>query len=72
MIFPRWNQWSERMMADKDRKIAEELKKRLLGGDGERIHGVLLYGSRAKVERLRKVILTFRRPGDGAMGSVIN
>lgn len=36
------------MMADKDRKIAEELKRRLLACDGKRIRRVLLYGSRAQ------------------------
>jgi predicted nucleotidyltransferase len=36
------------MMSDKDRKIAEELKKCLLACDGERIQRVLLYGSRAQ------------------------
>ena len=46
------------MMSDKDRKVAEELKTRLLACDGERIQRVLLYGSRAQVQRLRKVILT--------------
>jgi predicted nucleotidyltransferase len=36
------------MMATEDRKIAEELKTRLLACDGERIQRVLLYGSRAQ------------------------
>jgi predicted nucleotidyltransferase len=36
------------MMSDKDRKVAEELKKRLLACDGDRIQRVLLYGSRAQ------------------------
>jgi len=36
------------MMANEDRKIAEELKTRLLACDGERIQRVLLYGSRAQ------------------------
>jgi predicted nucleotidyltransferase len=36
------------MLTKKDRKIAEELKKRLLACDGERIQRVLLYGSRAQ------------------------
>ena len=36
------------MMANEDRKIAEELKTRLLACDGERIRRVLLYGSRAQ------------------------
>ena len=36
------------MVGDKDRKIAEELKNRLLAHDGERIRRVILYGSRAK------------------------
>ena len=36
------------MIADTDRKITEELKKRLLACGGERIQRVLLYGSRAQ------------------------
>ncbi|MGH7766060.1 MAG: nucleotidyltransferase domain-containing protein [Candidatus Binatia bacterium] len=36
------------MIADKDRRIAEELKKKLLAADGERIRRVILYGSRAQ------------------------
>jgi predicted nucleotidyltransferase len=36
------------MIIDKDREIAEELKKRLLASDGERIRRVILYGSRAQ------------------------
>jgi uncharacterized protein len=36
------------MMFDKDRKVAEELKKRLLACNGTRIKRVLLYGSRAQ------------------------
>ena len=36
------------MLTNKDRKIAEQLKKRLLAYDGTRIQRVLLYGSRAK------------------------
>lgn len=36
------------MLTNKDRRIAEELKKRLLAGDGTRISRVLLYGSRAR------------------------
>ena len=36
------------MIIDKDRKIAEELKKQLLTHDGERIRRVILYGSRAQ------------------------
>ena len=35
-------------MRNKTRKIAEELKKRLLASDGTRIQRVLLYGSRAR------------------------
>jgi uncharacterized protein len=35
------------MLTSKDRKIADELKKRLLASDGARIQRVLLYGSRA-------------------------
>ena len=35
-------------MTKKTRKIAEELKKRLLASDGTRIQRVLLYGSRAR------------------------
>jgi uncharacterized protein len=35
-------------MTNKTRKIAEELKKRLLASDGTRIQRVLLYGSRAR------------------------
>jgi predicted nucleotidyltransferase len=35
------------MLSRKDRKIAEELKDRLLASDGERIRRVVLYGSRA-------------------------
>lgn len=36
------------MNIDKDRKIAEELKSRLLACDGDRIRRVILYGSRAQ------------------------
>ncbi len=36
------------MIADKDRRIAEELNKKLLAADGERIRRVILYGSRAQ------------------------
>jgi len=36
------------MLTNKDRMIAEELKKRLLAGDDTRISRVLLYGSRAR------------------------
>jgi len=36
------------MLTNKDRKIAEQLKKRLLASDGARIQRVFLYGSRAK------------------------
>jgi predicted nucleotidyltransferase len=36
------------MLNNKDRKIADELKRRLLASDGERIRRVVLYGSRAK------------------------
>jgi hypothetical protein len=36
------------MLANKDRKIAEELKTRLLACNGTRIKRVLLYGSRAQ------------------------
>jgi predicted nucleotidyltransferase len=36
------------MIIDKDRKIAEELKSRLLACDGDRIRRVILYGSRAQ------------------------
>src|SRR3990172_6912024 len=36
------------MIIDKDREIAEGLKKRLLAFDGERIRRVILYGSRAR------------------------
>jgi predicted nucleotidyltransferase len=36
------------MLANKDRKIAEELKTRLLACNGTRIKQVLLYGSRAQ------------------------
>jgi uncharacterized protein len=36
------------MLTNKDRHIAEELKKRLLACDGTRIQRVLLYGSRAR------------------------
>jgi predicted nucleotidyltransferase len=36
------------MMTDKDRKRAEELARRLLTCDGQRIRRVLLYGSRAQ------------------------
>ena len=39
---------SERHMTNKTRKIAEELKERLLACDGTRIQRVLLYGSRAR------------------------
>ena len=35
------------MITDADRKIAEELKVRLLSHDGDRIRRVVLYGSRA-------------------------
>ena len=36
------------MLTNKDRKIAEQLTKRLLASNGARIQRVLLYGSRAK------------------------
>ena len=36
------------MIIDKDSKIAEELKSRLLACDGDRIRRVILYGSRAQ------------------------
>lgn len=36
------------MIAERDRKIAEELKDMLLAGNGERIKRLILYGSRAK------------------------
>jgi uncharacterized protein len=36
------------MIAEKDRRIAEVLKKKLLAADGERIRRVILYGSRAR------------------------
>jgi predicted nucleotidyltransferase len=36
------------MITEKDREIAEQLKKRLLASDGERIRRVILYGSRAR------------------------
>ncbi len=36
------------MNIDKDRKIAEELKSRLLACDGDRIRRVILHGSRAQ------------------------
>ena len=36
------------MLTNKDRKIAEQLKERLLACDGTRITRVLLYGSRAR------------------------
>lgn len=36
------------MIIDKDRKIAHELKGRLLAHNGERIRRVILYGSRAQ------------------------
>lgn len=36
------------MLTNEDRKISEELKKRLLACDGTRIQRVLLYGSRAR------------------------
>jgi uncharacterized protein len=36
------------MLTNKDRQIAEKLKKRLLACDGTRIQRVLLYGSRAR------------------------
>ena len=36
------------MIIEKDREIAEELKKRFLAADGERIRRVILYGSRAQ------------------------
>jgi predicted nucleotidyltransferase len=35
-------------LTNRDRKVAEELKKRLLACDGTRIQRVLLYGSRAR------------------------
>lgn len=37
------------MVSDTDRKIAEELKDRLLSHNGDRIKRVILYGSRAIV-----------------------
>jgi len=36
------------MSIEKDREIAEELKKRFLASDGERSRRVILYGSRAQ------------------------
>lgn len=36
------------MIIDKNRKIVEELKRRLLASNGERIRRVILYGSRAR------------------------
>ena len=36
------------MMIEKDREIAEELKRRLLASDGKRIRRLILYGSRAQ------------------------
>jgi predicted nucleotidyltransferase len=36
------------MIIDKNRKIVEELKRRLLASNGERIRRVILYGSRAQ------------------------
>ncbi|MBI2361312.1 MAG: nucleotidyltransferase domain-containing protein [Deltaproteobacteria bacterium] len=36
------------MIAEKDRKVAEAMKTRLLAYDGERIRRVILYGSRAQ------------------------
>ena len=36
------------MSVEKDREIAEKLKKRFLAADGERILRVILYGSRAQ------------------------
>jgi predicted nucleotidyltransferase len=47
-LIPHRDEWSEGMLTNKDRKIAEQLKKRLLASDGTRIQRVLLYGSRAK------------------------
>jgi predicted nucleotidyltransferase len=35
------------MIMEKDRQIAEELKKRFLASDGKRVRRVILYGSRA-------------------------
>jgi predicted nucleotidyltransferase len=35
------------MTAERDRKVAEELKERLLSQNGDRIKRVILYGSRA-------------------------
>ena len=36
------------MIIEKDREIAEELKKRFLASDGKRIRRLILYGSRAQ------------------------
>jgi predicted nucleotidyltransferase len=36
------------MIIEKDREIAEELKRRLLASDGKRIRRLILYGSRAQ------------------------
>lgn len=36
------------MIIEKDREIAEELKKRFLAADGKRIRRLILYGSRAQ------------------------
>ncbi len=36
------------MLNSKDRKIAQELKRRLLASDGQRIRRLILYGSRAR------------------------
>jgi predicted nucleotidyltransferase len=36
------------MMTDKDRRIAEEIARRLLACEGQRILRVILYGSRAQ------------------------
>lgn len=36
------------MIIEKDREIAEELKKRFLASDGKRIRRLILYGSRAE------------------------
>jgi uncharacterized protein len=47
-LIPHRVEWSEGMLTNKDRKIAEQLKRRLLASDGTRIQRVLLYGSRAK------------------------
>ena len=47
-LIPQLGEWSDRMLTNKDRQIADQLKKRLLASDGARIERVFLYGSRAK------------------------